>query len=216
MRVVLTYWEALRDVSELSYKSLLYFSSNGSYCNCICNFANVLQKALNKYEMRKWEILITHFGGFGSPFCSRAPSIFSKELGIIAVQARILCWPLIVCQSVWNLVWIRFLDNFNILALCDQLWKIQTLGPLFKTFRSFPYLGTWAASESWFGVKYAHQTLDYIGLFSILQPICPELEYSTAVVSFLFISNPTPWSDYVTPTLHPDTALVSSSCPSST
>ena len=32
MRVVLTYWEALRDVSELSYKSLLYFSSNGSYC----------------------------------------------------------------------------------------------------------------------------------------------------------------------------------------
>ena len=118
--------------------------------------------------------------------------------------------------GVWNFVWIRFLDNFNILALCDQLWKIQTVGPLFKTCRSFPYLGTSAASESWFGVKYVHQTLDNIGLFSILQPICPELEYSTAVVSFLFISNPTPWSDYVTPTLHPDTALVSSSCPSST
>ena len=33
MRDVLTYWEALRDVSELSYKSLLYFSSNGSYCS---------------------------------------------------------------------------------------------------------------------------------------------------------------------------------------
>ena len=33
MRAVLTYWEALRDVSELSYKSLLYFSSNGSYCS---------------------------------------------------------------------------------------------------------------------------------------------------------------------------------------
>ena len=32
MRVVLTYWEALRDVSGLSYKSLLYFRSNGSYC----------------------------------------------------------------------------------------------------------------------------------------------------------------------------------------
>ena len=31
--VVLTYWEALGDVSGLSYKSLLYFSSNGSYCN---------------------------------------------------------------------------------------------------------------------------------------------------------------------------------------
>ena len=29
---VLTYWEASGEVSELSYKSLLYFSSNGSYC----------------------------------------------------------------------------------------------------------------------------------------------------------------------------------------
>ena len=33
VRVVLTYWEASREVSELSYKSLLYFSSNGSYCS---------------------------------------------------------------------------------------------------------------------------------------------------------------------------------------
>ena len=30
--VVLTYWEASRDVSELSYKSLLYSTSVGSYC----------------------------------------------------------------------------------------------------------------------------------------------------------------------------------------
>ena len=29
---VLSYWEASGEVSELSYKSLLYFSSNGSYC----------------------------------------------------------------------------------------------------------------------------------------------------------------------------------------
>ena len=29
---VLTYWETSGEVSELSYKSLLYFSSNGSYC----------------------------------------------------------------------------------------------------------------------------------------------------------------------------------------
>ena len=32
---VLTYWEALVEVSELSYKSLLYFSSNGSYCSIL-------------------------------------------------------------------------------------------------------------------------------------------------------------------------------------
>ena len=35
VRVVLTYWEASREVSELSYKSLLYFSSNGSYCRSL-------------------------------------------------------------------------------------------------------------------------------------------------------------------------------------
>ena len=31
-RVVLTYWEASGEVSELSYKSLLYSTSVGSYC----------------------------------------------------------------------------------------------------------------------------------------------------------------------------------------
>ena len=31
--VVLSYWEALREVSELSYKSLLYSTSVGSYCS---------------------------------------------------------------------------------------------------------------------------------------------------------------------------------------
>ena len=31
MRVVLSYWEALIEGSELRYESLLYFSSNGSY-----------------------------------------------------------------------------------------------------------------------------------------------------------------------------------------
>ena len=31
--VVLSYWEALGEVSELSYKSLLYSTSVGSYCN---------------------------------------------------------------------------------------------------------------------------------------------------------------------------------------
>ena len=30
--VVLTYWEALGEVSEPSYKSLLYSTSVGSYC----------------------------------------------------------------------------------------------------------------------------------------------------------------------------------------
>ena len=32
--VVLTYWEASAEVSELSYKSLLYSISVGSYCSC--------------------------------------------------------------------------------------------------------------------------------------------------------------------------------------
>ena len=32
MRVVLSYWEALIEGSELRYESLLYLSSNGSYC----------------------------------------------------------------------------------------------------------------------------------------------------------------------------------------
>ena len=31
--VVLSYWEALGEVSELSYKSLLYSTSIGSYCS---------------------------------------------------------------------------------------------------------------------------------------------------------------------------------------
>ena len=31
--VVLSYWEALGEVSELSYKSLLYSTSVGSYCS---------------------------------------------------------------------------------------------------------------------------------------------------------------------------------------
>ena len=31
--VVLAYWEALVEVSELSYKSLLYSTSVGSYCS---------------------------------------------------------------------------------------------------------------------------------------------------------------------------------------
>ena len=33
LRVVLGYWEALGEVSELSYKSLLYSTSIGSYCS---------------------------------------------------------------------------------------------------------------------------------------------------------------------------------------
>ena len=56
MGVVLTYWEALRDVSELSYTSLLYFSSNGSYCICPLEFfigPSVIFNCLNflVYEM---------------------------------------------------------------------------------------------------------------------------------------------------------------------
>ena len=46
MRVVLTYWEALRDVSELSFKSLLYFSSNGLYCITITWLVQLLLRFL--------------------------------------------------------------------------------------------------------------------------------------------------------------------------
>ena len=38
--VVLSYWEALGEVSELSYKSLLYSTSVGSYCS---NYLNSFQ-----------------------------------------------------------------------------------------------------------------------------------------------------------------------------
>ena len=41
--VVLTYWEASRDVSELSYKSLLYSTSVGSYCKtCMVSTMSVM------------------------------------------------------------------------------------------------------------------------------------------------------------------------------
>ena len=36
LRVVLGYWEALGEVSELRYKNLLYSSSKRSYCNILC------------------------------------------------------------------------------------------------------------------------------------------------------------------------------------
>ena len=32
----------------------------------------------------------------------------------------------------WNFILIRFLDYFNIFALCDQFWKIWNLGPLIR------------------------------------------------------------------------------------
>ena len=35
LRVVLGYWEALGEVSELRYKNLLYSSSQRSYCSFI-------------------------------------------------------------------------------------------------------------------------------------------------------------------------------------
>ena len=43
LRVVLGYWEALGEVSELRYKNLLYSSSKRSYCtfdHCIVMFAD--------------------------------------------------------------------------------------------------------------------------------------------------------------------------------
>ena len=36
LRVVLGYWEALGEVSEMRYNNLLYSSSKRSYCSCSC------------------------------------------------------------------------------------------------------------------------------------------------------------------------------------
>ena len=52
MRVVLTYWEALSDVSELSLKSLLYFSSNGSYCILIIPIDRYSNDVFFQYRCR--------------------------------------------------------------------------------------------------------------------------------------------------------------------
>ena len=38
---VLSYWEASGEVSEPNYKSLLYFSFNGSYCTNCRYFLNI-------------------------------------------------------------------------------------------------------------------------------------------------------------------------------
>ena len=44
--IVLTYWEASVEVSELSFKSLLYFSSNGLYCITITWLVQLLLRFL--------------------------------------------------------------------------------------------------------------------------------------------------------------------------
>ena len=43
LRVVLTYWEALGEVSELRYKNLLYISSKRSYCNTFKHVSECLR-----------------------------------------------------------------------------------------------------------------------------------------------------------------------------
>ena len=58
-RVVLTYREASGEVSELSYKSLLYFSSNGSYCSIS-----------STYSVSP-EVCLLVRDTFGFPFCQR-------------------------------------------------------------------------------------------------------------------------------------------------
>ena len=60
--VVLTYWEASGDVSELRYKSLLYFSSKRSYCitRC-CQFLGI---------MSVWYLLLLSMKAWFQPqFC---------------------------------------------------------------------------------------------------------------------------------------------------
>ena len=48
--VVLTYWEASGDVSELRYKSLLYCSSKRSYCSGILIYFRALVKFVEIYD----------------------------------------------------------------------------------------------------------------------------------------------------------------------
>ena len=57
MRVVLTYWEASGEVSELSYKSLLYSTSVGSYCTTSRSYAGSIQCNCmwpNGYWKERW------------------------------------------------------------------------------------------------------------------------------------------------------------------
>ena len=42
LRVVLGYWEALGEVSELRYKNLLYSSSKRSYCILLLNVMTII------------------------------------------------------------------------------------------------------------------------------------------------------------------------------
>ena len=66
--VVLTYWEASGDVSELRYKSLLYFSSKRSYCST----------------------LGVHFAFYGSEIWSNAKVPTPQSSVFVVLQ----CWAL--------------------------------------------------------------------------------------------------------------------------
>ena len=60
LRVVLGYWEALGEVSELRYKNLLYSSSQRSYCR-----TQLIRMRIHEEEK---SISFSRFGGFSVEF----------------------------------------------------------------------------------------------------------------------------------------------------
>ena len=91
MRVVLTYWEALSDVSELSLKSLLYFSSNGSYCILIIPIDRYSNDVFFQYRCRYrcWRL---EYDNSLWRYCSCCDSLW-------IVMLLIPHWPLPLCNT---------------------------------------------------------------------------------------------------------------------
>ena len=101
--VISSFWEALGEVSKLIYKSLLYFSSNGSYCSYLIprgtSGDGILMYQDDKYEkikfwsmlhwQYKWWVLTLQSGVAGT---LRAPistfSINFQRLALLLYQLK--------------------------------------------------------------------------------------------------------------------------------
>ena len=68
LRVVLGYWEALGEVSEMRYNNLLYSSSKRSYCSwnppITYNSLNNIDFAMKRWMKPDWVIFQWKFSGF--------------------------------------------------------------------------------------------------------------------------------------------------------
>ena len=114
---VLTYWEALGEVSEPSYKSLLYFSSIGSYCITLTSYFNQcmqfwcgsrLTDILNSYQLFpdfSWFFNISQVSQFFSIgpifLCSFSiiPNFYSLH-SPLSLQATSCCAQLLVLAQL--------------------------------------------------------------------------------------------------------------------